>query len=93
MNLAEIKIKVTNLFQSSLARDTLWMLFSKLFNIVMQTAYFIIIARLLGKENYGSFVAIDATPVFAFFCSISWKYSLGSNFVDSRSRFNLLGFA
>ena len=51
MNLAEIKVKVTNLFQSSLARDTLWMLFSKLFNIVMQTAYFIIIARLLGKEK------------------------------------------
>ncbi|MEO1341439.1 MAG: oligosaccharide flippase family protein, partial [Cyanobacteria bacterium J06635_13] len=66
MNLTEIKLKITNLFQSSLAQDTLWMLFSKLFNIVMQAAYFIIIARLLGRENYGSFIAITAVANLIF---------------------------
>ena len=66
MNLAEIKIKTANLFQSSLAQDTLWMLFSKLFNVVMQAAYFVIVARLLGKENYGSFIVITATASIVF---------------------------
>ncbi len=66
MNLAQLKVKVTNLFQSSFAQDTLWILFGKLFNAVMQAAYFIIVARLLGKENYGSFIVITATASIIF---------------------------
>jgi O-antigen/teichoic acid export membrane protein len=89
MNLAEIKIKVTNLFQSSLARDTLWMLFSKLFNIVMQTAYFIIIARLLGKENYGSFVAITAVANLVFpFVPLGSEHLLVKNVSTNRATFS-----
>ena len=89
MNLAEIKVKVTNLFQSSLARDTLWMLFSKLFNIVMQTAYFIIIARLLGKENYGSFVAITAVANLVFpFVPLGSEHLLVKNVSTNRATFS-----
>jgi O-antigen/teichoic acid export membrane protein len=89
MNLAEIKVKVTNLFQTSLARDTLWMLFSKLFNIVMQTAYFIIIARLLGKENYGSFVAITAVANLVFpFVPLGSEHLLVKNVSTNRATFS-----
>ena len=89
MNLAEIKVKVTNLLQSSLAKDTLWMLFSKLFNIVMQAAYFIIIARLLGRENYGMFIAITAVANLVFpFVPLGSEHLLIKNVSVDRSTFN-----
>ena len=89
MNLAEIKVKVTNIFQSSLARDTLWMLASKLFNIVMQAAYFIIIARLLGKDNYGSFIAITAIANLVFpFVPFGSEHLLIKNVSVNRAAFN-----
>ncbi|MEL6501802.1 MAG: oligosaccharide flippase family protein [Cyanobacteria bacterium J06623_1] len=89
MNLTEIKLKITNLFQSSLAQDTLWMLFSKLFNIVMQAAYFIIIARLLGRENYGSFIAITAVANLIFpFVPLGSEHLLIKNVSTNRATFN-----
>lgn len=60
MNLSTIKSKISGLFRKDLARDTLWMLLSKLFRVLMQTGYFVIIARTLGAENYGSFVSVTA---------------------------------
>lgn len=89
MNIAEIKFKVTNLFQSSLAQDTLWMLFSKLFNVVMQAAYFIIVARLLGKENYGSFIVITAIASIVFpFISLGSEHLLVKNVSTNRATFS-----
>jgi O-antigen/teichoic acid export membrane protein len=89
MNLAEIKTKITNLFQSSLAQDTLWMLFSKLFNIVMQAAYFILIARLLGKNSYGSFVAITAIANLVFpFVPLGSEHLLVKNVSTNRATFS-----
>lgn len=80
MNLAQIRIKATNLFQSGLARDTLWMLTSKLFNVVMQAGYFIIVARLLGKENYGSFIVITASASIIFpFIALGSEHVLVKN--------------
>ncbi|MEM6613032.1 MAG: oligosaccharide flippase family protein [Cyanobacteria bacterium P01_C01_bin.72] len=88
MNLAGIKTKITSLFQSSLAQDTLWMLFSKLFNIVMQAAYFIIIARLLGRENYGSFIAITAVANLIFpFVPLGSEHLLIKNVSTNRATF------
>jgi O-antigen/teichoic acid export membrane protein len=66
MNLAAIKAKVRNLFQSNLARDTLWMVVSKLFNVVMQAGYFIIVARVLGARDYGSFIGVTALASILF---------------------------
>ncbi|MEL6496063.1 MAG: oligosaccharide flippase family protein [Cyanobacteria bacterium J06623_7] len=89
MNLAELKAKVTNLSKSSLARDTLWMLTSKLFNIVMQAAYFVIIARLLGRENYGSFIAITAVANLIFpFVPLGSEHLLIKNVSVNRAAFN-----
>ncbi|MEM7758605.1 MAG: oligosaccharide flippase family protein [Cyanobacteria bacterium P01_A01_bin.40] len=88
MNLAEIRTKAKNLFQSSLARDTLWMLFSKLFNVVMQAAYFVIVARLLGKENYGSFIVITATASIVFpFVPLGSEHLLVKNVSTNRATF------
>ncbi|HEY9767788.1 MAG TPA: oligosaccharide flippase family protein [Coleofasciculaceae cyanobacterium] len=88
MNLTEIKVKTAKLFQSSLAQDTLWMLFSKLFNVVMQAAYFIIVARWLGKENYGSFVVITATASIIFpFIPLGSEHLLVKNVSIDRSTF------
>lgn len=89
MNLAEIKIKAANLFQSSLAKDTLWMLFSKLFNVVMQAAYFVIVARLLGRENYGSFIVITAMTSIVFpFVPLGSEHLLVKNVSTNRETFS-----
>ena len=88
MNLSQVKTKVTNLFQSSLAKDTLWMLFSKLFNIVMQAAYFVVIARMLGKDNYGSFIAITAVANLVFpFVPLGSEHLLIKNVSVNRASF------
>ena len=88
MNLSAIKAKVQNLFQSGLAKDTMWMLFSKLFNIVVQAIYFIIVARLLGKENYGSFIVITAVASIVFpFVPLGSEHILVKNVSLDRASF------
>ena len=89
MNLAEIRIKAINLFQSGLARDASWMLISKLFNVVMQAGYFIIVARLLGKENYGSFIVITASASIIFpFMALGSEHVLVKNVATNKSSFS-----
>ena len=89
MNLAEIKVKATSLFESGLARDASWMLISKLFNVVMQAGYFIIVARLLGKENYGSFIVITASASIVFpFLALGSEHVLVKNVATNRASFS-----
>ncbi len=89
MNLSAIRLKATNLFDSGLARDTLWMLMSKLFNVVMQAGYFIIVARLLGKENYGSFIVITASASIIFpFIALGSEHVLVKNVATDRASFS-----
>ncbi len=88
MKLAAIRIKAANLLQSNLAKDTLWMLFSKLFNVVMQAAYFIIVARLLGKDNYGSFIVITAIASIVFpFVLLGSEHLLVKNVSTNKETF------
>ena len=88
MNLGEIRIKTTNLFKSSLARDTFWLLLSKLFTVVIQAGYFIIVARLLGKENYGSFLVITAAANIVFpFVALGSDHVLVKNVATNRDSF------
>jgi len=90
MNLAEIRLKTTNLFQSSLAQDTLWILLSKLFNVVMQAGYFIIVARLLGAEDYGFFLAITASASIVFpFIALGSEHILVKNVSINKATFNI----
>lgn len=89
MNLLEIRVKATNLFQSNLARDTLWMVASKLFNVIMQAGYFIIVARLLGTDNYGSFIAITAAASIIFpFIALGSEHILIKNVSTNRASFS-----
>ncbi|MCC0177341.1 oligosaccharide flippase family protein [Waterburya agarophytonicola K14] len=90
MNLAEIRVKATNLFQSGLAQDASWMLISKLFNVIMQAGYFIIVARLLGKENYGSFIVITASASIIFpFIALGSEHVLVKNVATNRASFSM----
>jgi O-antigen/teichoic acid export membrane protein len=63
-----IKAKITQITQKGLFKDASWMLIARLINVVVQAAYFIIIARVLGAENYGSFVGVTslASLIFPF---------------------------
>lgn len=60
MNLKNIKVRMANIANTSLFKDTSWILIARLINVVIQAAYFVVLARSLGTENYGSFVGISA---------------------------------
>lgn len=66
MKLAAIKEKILNFARQGLVKETSWLLIAKLFNVFVQAAYFIIVARVLGPENYGSFIGITALGSIVF---------------------------
>ena len=89
INLAKIRLKAINLFQSGLAQDASWMLISKLFNVVMQAGYFIIVARLLGTENYGSFIVITASASIIFpFLALGSEHVLVKQVATNKTAFS-----
>ena len=61
MNLFKyLRPKIDRLLQQRIVRDTLWLLVGKGMRLVLQAAYFVIIARTLGVANYGAFVGTTA---------------------------------
>ncbi len=66
MKLATIKKKIIKISRQSLVKEASWLLIAKLFNVFVQAAYFIILARVLGPENYGSFIGITALASLVF---------------------------
>lgn len=71
MNLNSIKARIERLFQKSLVRNTLWMMLSQGLRLVLQAAYFVIIARALGAEQYGAFIGATAlAAILAPFASL-----------------------
>jgi O-antigen/teichoic acid export membrane protein len=90
MNLTAISSKIRKAFKSSLARDTLWMLASKLFNVVMQAGYFIIVARVLRAENYGSFIGVTALASIIFpFIALGSEHILIQYVSINKALFNI----
>ena len=55
-----ISQRIRGVLQGSIARNTLWMLLAKLSSVFMQAASFVLIARALGTEDYGTFIGITA---------------------------------
>jgi O-antigen/teichoic acid export membrane protein len=55
-----VKATFDRLKNSVFAQNTLWMFFGFGLRMVTQAAYFVIIARSLGAEGYGAFVAVAA---------------------------------
>lgn len=60
MKFLGLKFSFSQILQNSLLRNTLWMLFSNGLKLGVQAAYFIMLARFLGADNYGAFVGITA---------------------------------
>ncbi|MGI8959265.1 MAG: flippase [Bryobacteraceae bacterium] len=66
-----MKPSVARYRQSTLARNTAWMFLGQGLRLIIQAGYFVIIARSLGPEQYGSFVAVTAlVAIFAPFVGI-----------------------
>ena len=55
-----LRPKIDRLLQQRLVQSTLWLLVGKGMRLVLQAAYFIVIARTLGVANYGAFVGTTA---------------------------------
>lgn len=66
MNLTQVKAKLAQLTKKNLFKDTSWMLLARLVNVVVQAAYFVIVARALGAENYGSFIGVTSIASLLF---------------------------
>ena len=66
MKLAPIKEKIRKLIRQSLFKEVSWVFIGQLFNIFVQAPYFVIITRVLGPENYGSFMSVTALASLVF---------------------------
>jgi O-antigen/teichoic acid export membrane protein len=54
------------LLKKEFVRNTLWELIAKFFTLTVQAIYFILITRLLGAANYGSFIGIASLAGIVF---------------------------
>jgi O-antigen/teichoic acid export membrane protein len=69
--LTYLRSQVDRLLKKPIVQGTLWLLVGKGLRLVFQAAYFVIIARTLGVENYGAFVGMTSlvaivTPFVGF---------------------------
>ena len=55
-----LRPKIDRLLQQRIVQSALWLLVGKGMRLVLQAAYFIVIARTLGVANYGAFVGTTA---------------------------------
>ncbi|NEO69551.1 oligosaccharide flippase family protein [Moorena sp. SIO3H5] len=60
MNFKSLKSRLIDIFKKSLVRNTLWMLLAKFLKMIVQAAYFVMIARTLGAQQYGLFASLTA---------------------------------
>jgi O-antigen/teichoic acid export membrane protein len=90
MKLDKLKLSLARLGQNSFARNTLWMLFAQGLRLVLQAAYFVIIARVLGVEEYGAFVGATAiVSILAPFATLGSGNLLIKNVSRDRSLFRV----
>jgi O-antigen/teichoic acid export membrane protein len=90
MKIKIIQSKLSKVFKNNLFHDTIWVLLAKLFNVVMQALYFVIVARFLGSENYGSFIAVTALASILFpFAALGSEHILVQYVAINRSNFSV----
>ena len=88
MNLSKLRYAIARLSQSALARNTSWMLLAQGLRLVLQAAYFVIIARVLGPEQYGAFVgATSLIAILAPFASLGGGNLLIKNVSRNKALF------
>jgi O-antigen/teichoic acid export membrane protein len=74
--------------EESLLKSTLWLLCSNGSRLVLQAAYFIIIARVLGPDQYGAFVgATSFVAILAPFAGMGGGFILIKNVSRNKSLF------
>ncbi len=79
---------LNRLLERPLVRSTLWLLFGKGLRLVLQSAYFVIIARTLGVEKYGEFVGITAlAAIVSPFVGLGTEILLVKNVAKNRNLF------
>ena len=68
MNISAIRAKFSGVLNNNAARDIFWVFLARLCKLLAQTVYFIVIARVLGAKDYGSFIGVTslASIVFPF---------------------------
>lgn len=83
-----LRPKIDRLLQRRIVRDTLWLLVGKGMRLVLQAAYFVIIARTLGVANYGAFVGTTAlVAIVSPFVGVGIETLLLKNVAKDRSLF------
>lgn len=60
LKISRLQTRVKSTFKSTVVRGTFWKLTSRVSSLFLQSAYFLIIARSLGAEQYGLFVGVMA---------------------------------
>jgi len=89
MNLGKLKPWIGRFGKNSLARNTLWMLLAQGMRLVLQAVYFVIIARALGAEQYGTFVgALSFVAIISPFASLGSGNLLIKNVSRNRALLN-----
>ena len=73
---------------SALVRNSVWMFLGQGLRLVIQAAYFTVIARSLGASNYGAFVSIAALAGILFpFATMGSGFLLIKNVSRDQSLF------
>jgi O-antigen/teichoic acid export membrane protein len=76
------------LLQNNIAKNSMWMLFGQGLRVLIQGVYFVLIARLLGVEEYGAFISVIAlVAIIAPFCSLGTGNLMIRNVAESPSKF------
>jgi O-antigen/teichoic acid export membrane protein len=83
-----LRPKIDRLLQHRIVRDTLWLLVGKGMRLVLQAAYFVVIARTLGVANYGAFVGTTAlVAIVSPFVGVGIETLLLKNVAKDRNLF------
>jgi O-antigen/teichoic acid export membrane protein len=88
--LHQVQTYINRAMQKPLVRGTMWLLVGRGLRLVLQAAYFVIIARTLGVEKYGEFVSITAlAAIVTPFVGLGTEILLLKNMAKNRSLFAL----
>lgn len=75
--------------RSDLKKNTLWVMLGNGLKLIIQAAYFIIIARSLGPEQYGAFVAVVAiAAILSPFVGLGTSNLIIRNVVQDQTAFS-----
>ncbi len=87
-HLQNLKSQIDRLIQKPIVRGALWLLVGRGMRLVLQAAYFVVIARTLGVEKYGEFVGITAlASILSPFVGLGTDILLLKNVAKDRSLF------